>query len=135
MNWKLVFQLSLFGLAMGIATIMWIPGSVEPIFWLFIFVICAFFIARNCTSKYFLNGFFVSIVNSVWITFFHVVFFIHYMASHPEMQLMNALMPLHHHPRILMIITGPVVGAVSGLVLGLFAFIASKFVKKPTTIV
>ena len=34
MNWKLIVQLSLFGLAMGVATVFWVPSTIEPIFWL-----------------------------------------------------------------------------------------------------
>jgi hypothetical protein len=34
MNWRLTFQLSLFGLAMGIGTVIIIPSNVEPLFWL-----------------------------------------------------------------------------------------------------
>lgn len=32
MNWKLIVRLSLFGLAMGIATMFLIPSTIEPIF-------------------------------------------------------------------------------------------------------
>jgi uncharacterized membrane protein len=39
-------------------------------------------------------------------------------------------MPLPDSPRLMMLITGPVIGIISGLVLGLFAFIASKIFKK-----
>ena len=45
MNWKLIFQLSLFGLAMGIATVYLIPGRFEPLVWLVIFAISAYAIA------------------------------------------------------------------------------------------
>jgi hypothetical protein len=129
MNWKLIFQLSLFGLAMALATVYFIPSGIEPICWVFIFVICAYLIAKNCTSKYFLHGFFVSLLNSVWITAAHVLLFKNYISSHPQEAVMMQKMPLPDHPRLMMLMTGPVVGIISGLVLGLFAFIASKFVK------
>jgi hypothetical protein len=41
MNWRLIAQLSLFGLAMGIATVFFIPSTIEPLFWLVIFGISA----------------------------------------------------------------------------------------------
>jgi hypothetical protein len=41
MNWKLIITLSLFGLAMGIATVFVVPSTVEPLCWLAIFVVCA----------------------------------------------------------------------------------------------
>jgi hypothetical protein len=36
------------------------------------------------------------------------------------------------NPRIMMAFTGPVIGVTSGLVLGLFAWVASKIVKPAT---
>ena len=130
MNWKLIFQLSLFGLVMAVATVFWIPSKIEPVFWLIIFVICAYLIAKNCSGKYFLHGFLVSLVNCVWITAAHVLFFTTYMANHPEMRTMSAQMPLQSHPRLMMLIMGPFFGVIFGLVLGLFAFIAGKIIKK-----
>jgi hypothetical protein len=131
MNWKLIFGLSLFGLAMAIATVYLIPTKFEWIFWLIIFIICAYLIAKNAPGNYFLHGFLVSIVNSIWITATHVILFTTYVANHPEVVDMNSKMPLADHPKRLMVIAGPIIGIISGLVLGLFAFIASKIVKKP----
>ena len=130
MNTKLIFTLSLFGLAMGIATVYFIPSNVEPFCWLVIFIICAYAIAKQCSSKYFLHGFLVSILNSVWITAAHVLFFHAYIAHHPDELAMMANTPWPAHPRRMMVVTGPLIGAASGLVLGLFAWIASKLVKR-----
>ncbi len=132
MNWKLIIQLSAFGLIMAFATISLIPEKFEPAFWLVIFVFCAYVIAKVCTEKYFLHGFLVSLVNCVWITGTHIAFYSSYVAHHPNMVKMAAEYPfLPTHPRVAMLLTGPVAGMVSGLVLGLFAFIASKiFTKK-----
>ena len=130
MNKSLILKLSLFGLAMAFATVSIIPQKIEPACWIFIFIFCAFLIAKQCSGKYFLNGFLVSMVNCVWITVVHVLFYNTYLAHHPEMQAMSATMPLPTHPRLLMLLTGPIFGAVSGVVLGLFAFAASKLVKK-----
>jgi uncharacterized membrane protein len=132
MNWKLIFQLSLFGLAMAFATVTWIPSNIEPIFWLAIFIICAYLIATKCSAKSFLHGFLVSIFNSIWITTVHVMFFDTYMANHPDMTQMNASLPMPDSPRLMMVMMGPLFGAAFGLILGLFAFLASKIIKKPT---
>ena len=132
MNWKLIIRLSLFGLAMAVATVFWIPSNIEPICWLVIFILCAYWIARNCTGKYFLHGFLVSIVNCVWITGFHVLLFNTYIANHPKEAEMLSTMPMPKHPRWMMLMTGPIIGIISGLVLGLFAFVASKIWKNKT---
>ena len=130
MNYKLIFQLSLFGLAMAVATVFWIPSHVEPVFWLLIFVICAYFIALKSSGKYFMTGFMVSIFNCVWIIAGHIIFYQTYLANHAQEAEMMNIMPLPDSPRLMMLMTGPIIGVISGLILGLFAFIASKIMQK-----
>jgi hypothetical protein len=131
MNYKLIFQLSLFGLAMSVATVFWVPSNIEPVLWLLIFIICAYFIAFKCAKKYFLNGFMVSIFNCVWIIAGHIVFYQTYLANHPqEAEMMTKIPILHHSPRLMMLMAGSVIGIASGLILGLFAFIGSKIIQK-----
>lgn len=130
MNWKLIFQLSLFGLAMAIATVFWIPSTIEPVFWLIIFGICAYIIAKRCSKNYFFTGFFVSLLNSIWITSAHIIFFTTYIHHHSQEATMMSKMPMVDSPRLMMLLTGPVIGIVSGLILGLFALVASRIVRK-----
>ena len=132
MNWKLIFQLSLFGLAMALATVYWIPPHWEPVFWIVIFVICAYYIARRSPGKFFLHGLLVGIFNSIWITAVHLLLAKTYLANHPEEADMMTRMPWPKHPRILMAITGPFIGVISGIILGIFALIASKILKRGT---
>lgn len=128
MNWKLVFQLSIFGLIMAFATAFLVPEKISGIFWLPIFIFCAYVIARVCRSRYFLNGFMVSIVNCIWITGVHLILYTRYVAFNPDMvQNLPHIFP--NHPRRDMLVVGPVIGVISGLIIGLFAFIASKIVK------
>ena len=129
MNWKLIFQLSLFGLAMAFATVFWIPSNIEPVFWLFIFVIVAYLIAKKASGKYFLHGFCVSLVNCVWIIIVHIIFADNYLLNHPQEAEMVTKMGMNS-PRLMMLITGPIVGIISGLILGLFSLVASKIINK-----
>jgi len=130
MNWRLVLQLSLFGLAMGIATVFWIPSTVEPLFWLVIFLTCAYVIGGSPISRPFLHGLALGVVNSVWITTAHVLFFGQYLARHPNEADMLRKMPMPESPRLMMTVTGPVVGVASGIVLGLFALVAAKILSQ-----
>jgi hypothetical protein len=130
MNWKLVLQLSSFGLAMALGTVFFVPAAIEPVFWLLIFVTCAIVIAKKCTAKHFLHGLCVSLANCVWITSAHIALFQTYLAGHPQEAAMAAEMG---SPRLMMLLTGPIIGLVSGLVLGLFAWLASKLVKPTAT--
>ena len=82
------------------------------------------------SGKYFLHGFYVSLANCVWITGLHVIMFNTMLKQWPEMLTMINSMPMPTHPRVMMLIMGPLIGIASGLVNGLFAWIASKVVKK-----
>ena len=126
MNWKLIVQLSMFGLAMGLATVFVIPSNIEPLFWLVIFVICAYIIAKQ-TQKPFLHGLLLGLANSVWITAAHILLFSQYIATHEREGAMMQTAPFS--PRIMMAIVGPVVGLVSGVVIGILAMLANKVVK------
>jgi len=68
MNWKLIFLLSLFGLAMAFATVFWIPTKTEPVFWALIFIACAYIIAKKVPGRTFLHGLMTGLFNCVWIT-------------------------------------------------------------------
>ena len=129
MRWPLILALSLFGLAMAVATISEIPSAVEPVFWLAIFLVCAYVIARRARRLVFLHGVVLGIVNSVWITGAHVLWFATYIANHPREAAMSASMPLPTHPRVMMAIVGPIVGIVSGAIIGIFALVAARFVR------
>jgi len=129
MNWKLIFALSLFGLAMAVASLFGL-GLFEFVIWLVIFIVYAWIIATRAPGKYFLHGFLVSIVNSVWITVIHVAFFSIYVRNNPQM-VQGA--PPGMNPRVIMIAAGPVVGVILGVLAGLFAFFASKIVRNSGT--
>jgi hypothetical protein len=129
MNWKLILLLSLFAAVMAVATVFVIPSKIEPVFWLVIFVICAVVIAQRAPGKYFLHGFALALVNCIWVTGGHILFARQYLANHPQELAMMAKMPMPTHPRYMMAMMGPVVGVVSGIVQGLFAWVASKLIK------
>ena len=125
MHWKLILLLSLFGLPMSVASFV-VPASAEPVCWLVIFVFCAIVIARRCAQKHFRQGLAIGLVNSVWITAGHLLFFDSYLAHHPHEAEISATMS---SPRLAMLLFGPIVGLASGMVLGIFALVASRWVK------
>jgi hypothetical protein len=129
MSWRLVFALSGFGAAMAVLTVFVIPSNVEPLFWLAIFVFCAWVIARRVERRHYLHGLALGVANSVWMTAAHVAWLEAYLARHPNEAALAASMPLS--PRVMMALTGPVIGVLSGVLLGLFALIAARFVRRP----
>jgi hypothetical protein len=132
MNWKIIFQLSIFGLIMAFGTVSLIPQKVEPVFWLIIFIFSSFIIAKVCTGKYFLHGFLVAILNSVWITAVHAIYLTNYTFNHPDVVdlTQRALPSFAVHPRQAMIIMAPIFGVMFGIILGVFSFVMAKIVNK-----
>ena len=133
MDWKLIFQLSLFGLAMAFATVFLIPSNIEPVCWLVIFLICAYVIAKRRPAGRFVHGVLLGLVNSVWITAAHILLFDRYIAGHPQEAAMMKSMPLPDSPRLMMAITGPAVGLISGVIIGLLALAAGRLIRRPVT--
>src|SRR5262249_9884580 len=128
-NWRVVFTLSFFGLAMAVGTVSAIPSNVEPVIWLAIFVICAFVIARYRSRRHFLHGLLLGFVHSVWVTSANIIFFRTYIDHHPKEAAMMGSMPLPNSPRLMMALVGPVVGVVTGAIIGLLALLAGRFVR------
>jgi hypothetical protein len=127
-NWKLIIQLSLFGLVMAFATVFVVPPSIEPWVWLAVFAICAYLIARGAPRMHFLHGLLLGVANSVWITVVHVALFDQYLAHHAHEAEMMKSMPLPG--RLIMLCVGPIVGVVSGILIGLFAMVAARLVRR-----
>src|SRR5690349_19155686 len=75
MSWRLVFGLSILGLLMAFASVFVIPRNVQHYVWLGILGVSAMVIAKRAPGRYFLHGFLVSVLNSVWVTAAYVGLF------------------------------------------------------------
>ena len=130
MRWKLIFLLSLFSVAMSLATVYHIlPSGVEQVIWLLILIFCAVVIAKNASQKLFLHGFLLCIINAVWQTVIHAALFDTFTAHNQDMVEKFKNVPMDQFT--LMIIMGLTIGVVSGVVTGLLAMLAGKFIKPP----
>jgi hypothetical protein len=109
-----------------------ISPTLEPFIWFPIFVLSAALIALSGVTRVFLHGVWIGIANSIWITACHVIFFTQYAASHPAE--MNGFHSSPINPRLLMLIVGPAIGVISGAVLGVFAVVATKILRRPSTL-
>ena len=126
MNSKLIFGLSLFGLAMAFATVYFISSSVEPFCWLAVFIISAIQVAKHAMRKYFLHGFLISILNCIWMTWVHISMLTIYLAHHSKEAAYYAKLnrEIGMTPIMTMIVMAPFIALFSGLILGLFSTIA-----------
>ena len=126
MNWILIFLLSLFGVAIGIAELYGLATSISILIWIVIFFFYAFMIVKYTRKKYFLHGFLVSLINGFWIAAIHVIFFNIYMKYNPELAVNYQNMPHITTHQNMILIMGPVIGAVLGLISGSFSLVTGK---------
>lgn len=135
MRWKLIFLLSLIGMGMALATLYAVWALY---FWLPIFAFYAFIIARKAQRRFFLHGFFVGLLNWVWVTGSHVLFFHTYAVRHPGVTAMGSARVSDSSTAIMALVapamrflahySAPIPGA-SAVLIGLLCWIASKFVR------
>lgn len=131
MNWKLIIALSLFGVAMAFAGVYGITTQQSEAFiWPFIFMLYAVIIVKSVSGNYFLHGFLVSVLNGIWIGAIHALYFHTYIRNNPGVKKLYEDMPHFASPKITMVVMAPVFGAIFGLVSGLFAYIASRVLKR-----
>jgi hypothetical protein len=129
MNWKLIVRLAIFGVAMGLGTVFFIPSTVEPFLWLIVFLLSAYTIAKYCVRRRFLHGLLVGLFDSLLKTTVHMIFFTSYVTRHSHEIAMIRQMTTAISPRQLIALSSPVWGLVFGTVIGLFAMLLGIFVK------
>jgi hypothetical protein len=129
MNWKLVLQLSGFGIAMGLGTVFFVPSNVEPILWLIIFLLSAYMIASHCVRLRFLNSLLVGLLDSLLKTTVHMVFFGAYVARHAQEIAMIRQMTSAVSPRQLILLSSPIWGLIYGTATGLLTLLLALFIK------
>ena len=115
---ELIFRLSLFGLLMGLATIWFIPYQYEIYFWVIIFLYCGYCIGKIHRGNWFLHGVFVTTLSGLWYSLAHVFFYHQYMGYHPEEFMMLKRLGLDSNPKGAMLVTGPMFGAIFGILQG-----------------
>jgi hypothetical protein len=129
MNWRLVLQLSMFGVAMGLGIVFFLPSTVTTILWTLIVVLSGYAIAQRCVRLRFLNGLVVGLLDRLLSTVVQVLFFHAYAVRHPDnIALLQAFVPAMSVRRLL-VISSPVLGLLYGVAIGLVALLIGVFLK------
>lgn len=131
MNWKLILLLSLFGVAMGIATVFgFIPASSEFIVWVTVALISAFIVAKKVRTRIFLHGFLAGFIAGMLAPVFHVLFYQAYVVNNPKIVEQFSEVPTNLSPRLFILILAPLISAVYAAFLGLFSVVGAKLLYK-----
>ena len=126
MNWRLIISLSLLGVAFGIASVFGFTSGREWLAWLCIGTYSAWRFARRSREEFFLHGFYLGILAGFFSSIIQALFVSTYLANNPRMvEALNGLPP-GLHPAAVVLIMGPIIGTVSGVVFGGLTVIVGK---------
>jgi hypothetical protein len=130
MNWRLIISLSLLGIVFGIASVFGFTSGREWLAWLCVGIYSAWRFALRSSEELFLHGFYLGILAGFFSSIIQAFFVSAYLANNPRMvEALNAL-PQGLHPAAVVLIMGPIIGTVSGVVFGVLAVIIGKLMRR-----
>ncbi|MGH7491417.1 MAG: hypothetical protein ACREOO_03375 [bacterium] len=130
LNWKIINNLALLGVAMGVATILGWVGSYEGLVWLLVATICAVAISRLVAYRHFHHGVLTGVFISLAAQMLQVIFFPVYLANNLGHTADFNQLPIDFPPRLFLLILTPFIAAASGIVLGVMSWGAARAVPK-----
>jgi hypothetical protein len=133
MNWQLILSLSLLGVVVGLVSVFGFLGGQIWMLWLCVAAFCAWQFARHTRRYLFLHGFYLGIFVGVCASWVQAIFLPTYISNNPGMAETFNNLPRDMHPSFVVLIMGPFIGAVAGIVIGLFALIAGKIARGPVS--
>src|ERR1051326_5036618 len=133
MSFRLVLTLSLAGLLVGLGTVFGLVHSgIESIVWCGLAIVFAFVIAARAPSRPFLHGFLVGLIAGVRCELLQAAFLDRSLARNPKAADSFTRLPQGMSPRLLLVVSAPIIGGLYGVVIGFFAWIASKLIRRRT---
>jgi hypothetical protein len=133
MHWKAIIILSGFGVAMSSASIFGLIGGNEALFWLIGGMVSAIWLALRVPDKHFVHGLVVGILWGLITALIQVAFFQTYLANNPERAKQMQQVPASLNPRVFILMLAPIIGVVTGLILGALSWIVAKVIRRILT--
>ena len=124
MDWKLVLLLSAIGIIMGLLSVRGFTQKIEPFLWLLFGIATSLILSKNI-DRPFLYGLAIGIGWAVLNGAIQSVFFDTYLANNPSLQ-QSFQKKTFVQPRYVALLTAPVIGLITGLVLGGLSLLFKK---------
>ena len=110
---------------MGWLSVKGYTQKLEPFLWLLFGIITALILSKNAHNRTFLHGLLIGLFWGVLNGIVQSVFFDQYLANNSNLQ-ERFKQSTFIQPKYLVLVTGPVVGLITGLVLGGMAMLFKK---------
>lgn len=110
-------MLSVFGAIMGFLSVKGYTGKLEPAYWLLFGIISSLVLSRNIENKLFIHALLIGLFWGILNALIQSSFFTQYLANNPNLQdrFKNTG---SIKPQYFVLIMGPVIGLVTGSLLG-----------------
>jgi len=125
MDWKVIIILSVIGLLMGLLSVQGFTQKIEPLLWLLFGIATSLILSRNIEQKAFLHGILIGLAWGILNGLTQSVFFDTYLTNNPSVQ-QNFQKKPFILPRYFVLVTGPIIGLITGLVLGRLSLLLKK---------
>jgi len=125
MNWLIIILLSIFGVVMGFLSIKGYTGKLEPFLWLLFGIISALVLSKNVENKLFIHALLIGLTWGVLNAIIQSSFFDQYLTNNPNLQ-ERFKNTGSLKPQYFVLIMGPVIGLITGAVLGGLSILLKK---------
>ena len=124
-NQKIILQTSLFGVFMGIFSVLGLSQNSQPFIWLFTAVITSFYLYKNLKNGIFINCMIIGLSWGFDCALVIVLFFKTYHLNNPLF--VNELFNISSsYPKTILLATGLLVGIFSGFLIYILIYILKK---------
>lgn len=124
-NQKIILQTSLFGVFMGIFSVLGWSQNSQPFIWLFTAVITSFYLYKNLKNGIFINSMIIGLSWGFDCALVIVLFFKTYHLNNPLF--VNELLNISSsYPKTILIATGLLAGTLSGFLIYILIYILKK---------
>ena len=117
MDWTTIILLSLFGIIMGALSVKGFTQKLEPFLWLLFGIITSLVLSKNLDQKTFLHGLLIGLAWGIVNGLTQSAFFDTYLENNSYLQ-EGFKKTIFIQPRYFVLITGPIIGLITGLVVG-----------------
>jgi hypothetical protein len=125
MDWKVIIILSAIGLIMGLLSVKGFTQKLEPFLWLLFGIATSLVLSKNIDNKTFLHGLLIGLSWGIINGLTQSVFFDTYLSNNPQLQ-QNFSKTSFMQPKYFVLVTGPIIGLITGLVLGGLSLLLKK---------
>jgi len=124
-NQKIILQTSLFGVFMGIFSVLGWSQNSQPFIWLFTAAITSFYLYNNLNNRIFIHSIIIGLSWGIDCALVMVLFFKTYHTNNP--QFVNEILNISSsYPKTILIATGLLAGTFSGFLIYIPIYILKK---------